>query len=224
MKKQFNKVNSSITSIAIFYNKQTLDEIVCTGHLNSTINLWKNGFIYSTFGNKAYSYNSRTTKKINLNENGMIIDDEEENVEIQEENLNRINTMCFINSKFLATGNQEGELQIWDVEFGVLKTIFKEHQGDINTIVYSTKYRTLYYTGIDSLVKSVIYCPNNQEFKIQSSLRPQSHDINSLLILQNKDILISGGVTSDICLMNLVKGRFIESFGKNNLLQNSKKF
>lgn len=220
LKQQFNKVNSPITSIAVFSNKQNSEEIFCTGHLNSSINLWKKGVIALTFGNKTYSYNTRKNKTIKLNDNGMIIDDEEFNQD--EITNNRINTMCFINSKFLATGNQEGEVQIWDVEFGVLKTKFKEHDGDINSIVYSTKYRTLYFTGADSLIKSAIYCQNNQEFKIQSFLRPQSHDINCLLVMQNKNILISGGVTSDICLINLEKGRFIESFGKNNLHQNSK--
>jgi hypothetical protein len=48
-----------------------------------------------------------------------------------------------------------------------------------------------------------------------SIFRGQSHDIKSLVML-NKNTLLSGGVTTDICVYKLEDGRFKDQFGKNS--------
>jgi hypothetical protein len=46
-----------------------------------------------------------------------------------------------------------------------------------------------------------------------SKFRGQSHDINSLVILK-ENVLLSAGLTTDICIYNLYKGRFFEKYKK----------
>jgi hypothetical protein len=48
-----------------------------------------------------------------------------------------------------------------------------------------------------------------------SIYRGQSHDINCL-VLWDKKTLLTGGVTTDICIYKLKSGRFPDQFGKKN--------
>ena len=50
---------------------------------------------------------------------------------------------------------------------------------------------------------------------VSSIFRGQSHDIKSLIVL-NPNTLLSGGVTTDICIYKLQDGRFKDQFGKNS--------
>ena len=237
LEKQFQKIESPVTSIAFFKGKNQKnkiggkknlnEEIICTGHLDGKINKWSNGVIVSTFGNNAYTYNKNTkSKKQNKMEEEI-----SENSDFEEENTpkqtNTIWKLVFINKKYLASGNEFGELQIWNVKFGVLYRRFKEHEGDILDICFNSKNNYLYFTGVDSVIISLHFTgkDNNnveEDFKIHSKLRPQSHDINSIIFIEKDNLLISGGVTTDICLIRLDKGRFLESFGKSVLSNNSK--
>jgi hypothetical protein len=229
LEKQFQKVDSPVTSIAFNYNKtnkkgKDSDEIVCTGHLDGKINKWSNGVIVSTFGNNAYTYNKNKSKKQNKMEEEL--DENSEDVEDTTKPTNAIWKLVFINKKYLASGNEFGELQIWNVKFGVLYRRFKEHEGDILDICFNSNNNYLYFTGVDSVIISLHFTTdkNNveEDFKIHSKLRPQSHDINSIIFVEKDNLLISGGVTTDICLIRLDKGRFLESFGKSVLSNNSK--
>jgi len=57
-----------------------------------------------------------------------------------------------------------------------------------------------------------------QQWVVSSIFRGQSHDIKGLVLL-NKNTLLSGGVTTDICLYKLQDGRFKDQFGKNSMQQ-----
>ena len=212
LSRQFHNTTSPITSISSFKLKNMKKEIVCSGHLNGSINKWDEGIVEKTFGNKAYSFNKNPKRKnkVEIEEDN----EDEDEIVIQDTTQNAIWKLCYINEKYLASGNQEGELQIWDIEYGVLFQRYKEHEGDILAIEFSNKYNCLYFTGCDSLVVCLKYSKNDLSF--QCKLRPQSHDINSLLLIEsnNSNILLSGGVTTDLCLIKLDKGRFLESFGK----------
>jgi hypothetical protein len=237
LEKQFQKVDSPVTSIAFNFNKsknqknktggkkQDNEEIVCTGHLDGKINKWSNGVIVSTFGNNAYTYNKNKSKKQNKMEEEL--SENSDNIEDTPKPTNTIWKLVFINKKYLASGNEFGELQIWNVKFGVLYRRFKEHDGDILDICFNSNNNYLYFTGVDSVIISLHFTgkDNNnveEDFKMHSKLRPQSHDINSIVFIEKDNLLISGGVTTDICLIRLDKGRFLESFGKSVLSNNSK--
>lgn len=201
MSKMFSKSDSPILSIDTFLVKSSEDkvkELVCTGHLNGSMTKWNGSSIEMKFGDLD---NSLKSKDVKLSSNNY---------------TKSIWTVAFINSKLIASGNKDGELKIWDYQFGNLIKSFKEHQGDILSLVCSETNSTLYYTGCDSLVVAVKYFSNTNQFKILSKLRPQSHDINCLILIEDKNLLFSGGVTSDICLINLDNGRFIENYGKKN--------
>lgn len=217
--KQFSKILSPTTSIAIFfdYTSKKNNEIICSGHLNGNLHKWVNNLLVNTFGNNAYNFN-KTNKNTNSNSNlsSIKFNNETNNFSIWK--------ICFISKKFIASGNSNGELQIWDIEFGVLKKSFKEHNGDILAIIYNDINKTLYFTGCDSIIVSLTYFNEKEDFEIQSRIRPQSHDIRSLIFFQNKNILISGGLTTDICLIRLNNGRFLENYGKNNKTKTNSKY
>lgn len=218
LQKQYAKSDSPAVSVAAILD-ENLKEVICSGHMCGAINKWENGVLHSTFGNKAYKINKKKVKR-NLsdiesmleNETG---DEDRTELETNEEELRQskeqIWRLHFITSKYLASGNAKGILQIWDIKFGVLYAQFKEHDHDILAIAFNKSLNTLYFSGVDSLVCSVSFIDSS--FKITSKIRPQSHDISSLIAV-NGELLLSGGLTTDICLINLVKGRFIEKFDK----------
>ena len=212
--KQFAKTFSPIISIDCIVD-DNLKDIVCTGHKNGTINKWINGSLESSFGNKAYKLNVKKQKKEETNQLLENLENDEEVVvdSSMDTHSEYIWKVCIISSKFLASGNSNGLLQIWDIQFGVLYQQFKEHDKDILTICYNPINKVLYYSGCDSIVCSLSYF--DSKFVISSKIRPQSHDIMKLLLLNNF-VLLSGGITTDICLINLEKGRFIEKYDKKS--------
>lgn len=190
--------------------------IVCCGYKNGSINKFENNVLKMTFGNKTYNLDSSYLNKNSYNDNESLDSiSNKKNVEISSE---IIWCLKFIDSKYIASGNANGNLQIWDIEYGVMFQQFKEHNNDILCIEYNKINKILYYSGINSIVYSINLL--NDKFKITSNIRPQSHDINSLILL-NSDCLLSGGISTDICLINLNRGRFLEKFSKKT---NSKNF
>lgn len=210
---QYSKIDSGVTSISAFADKKGND-IVVTGHKNGSIIKWVNGKIESTFGNKAYQIKPKGIKnetQLSIEQAAKNEEDKEEideNEGVEDQTIWRI---AVVSSKYIATGNSGGSLQIWDLEFGVLSQQFRESNSDILAIEFNQNNKSLYYTGCDSTVYSLHFIEG--KFKISSKIRPQSHDIHSLCLL-NDSLLLVGGVTTDICLVNLVKGRFIEKFDK----------
>lgn len=124
---------------------------------------------------------------------------------------NLIWCLSTIGDKFLASGDSNGKLRIWDSNYGVLIKEFAEHEADILSICQNKDKSKLYYTGSDSLVCSLQLV--NEEWILTSKFRGQSHDINSLVLL-NDECLLSGGMTTDICIYKLKDSRFVEKYDK----------
>lgn len=97
---------------------------------------------------------------------------------------------------------------------------FNHLKADILALEVNHKLQTIYATGVDSRVVSISLLEDvetsNKDWVLSSIYRGQSHDIKSLIMLDN-DTLLSGGVTTDICIYKLQEGRFKDQFGKNSL-------
>jgi hypothetical protein len=109
----------------------------------------------------------------------------------------------------LFSGDSQGSLKIWDSKFGQLRKEFYEHQGDILSIAINKG--AVYYSGSDSQIITVQN--NNNDWILTSKFRGQSHDINTLCLI-NDDYLLSGGLTTDICIYKLLNSRFVEKYDK----------
>jgi len=75
-------------------------------------------------------------------------------------------------------------------------------------------FNSIYASGADSRVL-VLQLKDEKEWIFASIYRGQSHDIKSLLLLSDRQ-LMSAGVTTDICIYNLQNGRFADQFGKDS--------
>lgn len=104
----------------------------------------------------------------------------------------------------LISGDSLGEVSIWDCEFGTHLKTFNNLKGDIMSIEVNESFNSVYASGVDSRVISVQLkeTSSTSEWVFSSIFRGQSHDIRSLVLLNSKQ-LISGGVTTDICIYNL---------------------
>ena len=110
-----------------------------------------------------------------------------------------------------------GDITVWDPQFGTLVKRFNNLKGDINALEIYEDFGAVYASGVDSRV-AVIQLKENkdsQEWVFASIFRGQSHDVNSLVLLNNKQLL-SAGVNTDICVYNLTNGRFSDQFGKDS--------
>lgn len=80
----------------------------------------------------------------------------------------------------------------------------------------------IYASGIDSKVISIRLIQEEssiigsteglKQWIYAGSIWGQSHDVKSLCLL-NETTLISGGMTTDICIYPLIEGRLMEQFG-----------
>lgn len=52
----------------------------------------------------------------------------------------------------LVSGDSQGDLTIWDAEFGTILKQFKNLKGDINAIEVNQQFNTIYASGADSRV------------------------------------------------------------------------
>lgn len=94
----------------------------------------------------------------------------------------------------LITGDADGAVSVWDVRSCTLLQTFKEHEGDILALAVEDNH--IYATGADSRVIKLTRHKNS--WILQGKCRGQSHDIRALA--KYKDLLLSGGVTSDVCI------------------------
>lgn len=188
---QYAKTNSRILSICWVDNgevqqkgKSKLSDFY-TGHSNGTIMKW--------------SYKShQVLLTLNTNNSDSLIW-----------------SLCSINQQFLLCGDSTGRLLVYDVTFGILIKEFKEHNADIMSIVKNNSLDNpcIYFSGIDSLVCSLQLNTQKNEWLLTSSFRGQSHDINSLAMLNN-DYLVSGGITTDICIYHIINGCLYQKYDK----------
>ena len=123
------------------------------------------------------------------------------------EEKNMIWTLCSINSQFLFAGDSTGRVLILDMKVGNINQEINEHKGDILTMCFNNNLEQpiIYYSGVDSLIGCIKYDKKNNLFIYTSSFRGQSHDVNSLALLDD-DTLLSGGNTTDICIYHLFNG------------------
>lgn len=100
-------------------------------------------------------------------------------------------SLAFSND-FLISGESSGFLSFWQHSRGVLKQNIKTHEGDILTICVN--HDTVYSSGVDS---KVVRCELIQnEWIVTGKAKGQSHDVRTLVF---SGVLLSGGITSDIC-------------------------
>jgi WD40 repeat protein len=95
-------------------------------------------------------------------------------------------TLCPVGNKYIASGNSKGTLSVWDSQFGVLLKEFHEHEADILTTCTNKLTNTVYFTGSSSIICSIQLI--NEEWKITSKFRGQSHDIHSIALLKYSKI------------------------------------
>lgn len=107
----------------------------------------------------------------------------------------------------LVSGNSEGELQIWNARYGTVRKTIKEHQGDLTCLLGIGS--TVIFTGVDSKIVTF----DLDSSCLTSQFRGQSHDVNCLAM--SGDLLLSGGLTTDICLIKMVENKLpVKSKGK----------
>ena len=152
--------------------------------------------------------------KFNYNSNSILLIIKNYDNEI---NKNLIWSLLSINSNYLACGTSNGKILIFDVNFGVIFKDFHEHSADILTIASKSNEENflMYFSGSDSLIIAIKYVKKNNMFIYLNKFRGQSHDINSLVYLDNFNVLLSGGINTDICIYKLGnKGNFLEKYEK----------
>lgn len=103
-------------------------------------------------------------------------------------------------------GDATGCLSIYETQYLTLVKQFKKHQAAILTIVGCEDTGCLYASGCDSRIICVRQLADN-EFIVSSQGRGQSHDVYALCML-GPDVLVSGGVTTDLCYYELKSGNF----------------
>jgi len=111
-------------------------------------------------------------------------------------------------------------VSVWDTEHGTLVRSFANLKADVNCIEVNTTHGIVYASGVDSRVLSVKFNVKNNQWFFLSLYRGQSHDIKSLLLTTPTE-LISGGVTTDICVYRTNKGTLPDQFGKQSAQQKS---
>jgi len=126
----------------------------------------------------------------------------------------------------LVASSSDGIIYFFETKFGTLLSQIKTHEADIVCLTANSRKDIVYATGLDSKIVSLERVSGQTEngggrssWVISSSDRGQSHDVKALTLL-NDSTLISGGLTTDICIYNLQEGRFIDR--KMSLLNNTK--
>ena len=176
-------------------NVPTRDNILSICFENSTNNIFYTGHSNGII-NKLNLQTGQTILSINTSLN--IKNTEEKNM---------IWTLCSINSQFLFAGDSTGRVLILNMKVGNINQEINEHKGDILTMCFNNNLEQpiIYYSGVDSLIGCIKYDKKNNLFIYTSSFRGQSHDVNSLALLDD-DTLLSGGNTTDICIYHLFNG------------------
>lgn len=131
------------------------------------------------------------------------------------ENKSTIWALKTVAPNFVVSGTSQGAVKIHETKYGTLVKELKEHIADILTITVSEDHTRIYVSGADSQIaiigksKQDIGGLDIVEFKVTSKERGQSHDIYCIVEL-HKDLIISAGNTTDICLYKVDHDRFID--------------
>lgn len=149
---------------------------------------------------------------------------------------------------YVISGDSNGDVIIWDKKFGNSLKTFSELKGDVLQLaVINQEFKTIYASGVDSKIicisqaqlskkqkhnSAAIIGLNSQErgdldkdWVYSGNTRGQSHDVRCLLYIQKFNALISGGVSTDLCLYNLEKnGKIHDTFAFRRADKHKKKF
>lgn len=112
------------------------------------------------------------------------------------------------------SGDDRGQVQIWDGEVGALISNFQQHAAEVLAIAVDANERDVFATGVDSKVScfrrrlldgvSISEAgPADYSWHYTTSHRPHSHDVNALCVCPSTNLLLSGGVDSKICTYSL---------------------
>ena len=74
---------------------------------------------------------------------------------------------------------------------------YRRHEADVIALAYNSAKDIFYASGADSKIAAYKYVRG--EWVLVGEERGQSHDIKSLLLINDGNTLLSGGVTTDIC-------------------------
>lgn len=112
--------------------------------------------------------------------------------------------LAILDSSLLAVGLSNGALLIYETSHGTESQRFHVHIADILSIVAvptsNGGCNSIYYSGSDSRI--VHLTKIDGQYVQGSQDRGQSHDVNSLTLL-SPGILISAGLSTDICIYQL---------------------
>jgi len=125
------------------------------------------------------------------------------------------------NEDCIVVGSSKGTISFFETKFGTLRSELKTHEADVLCLEINANHSIIYATGLDSKIVTLEKITGTSEtgrsgtdsWIVSSADRGQSHDVKALKLLED-NILISGGLTTDICIYNLDNGRFVERKGK----------
>jgi U3 small nucleolar RNA-associated protein 4 len=112
----------------------------------------------------------------------------------------------------LVSGDNFGNVQIWNGELGVLSMTFHQHTAEILALALSSDESKIFASGVDSRVICIQKLSSEEDQEGQwiysSAHRSHSHDVYALAIKSRKtasdgvsssDLLLSGGLDGKIC-------------------------
>jgi len=97
----------------------------------------------------------------------------------------------------LIAGCSDGQMRLFETKFGTVMRSYRRHEADVLALAYNNKNDIFYASGADS--KIVAYKYVRDEWVLVGEERGQSHDVKTLLLINEGSTLLSGGVTTDIC-------------------------
>lgn len=109
-------------------------------------------------------------------------------------NTSAVLSLAILNDLTVVSGDFEGCVKFWEGKFGTLRHNFNTHEADILAITATED--CVYASGVDSKVMK--FCCADGRWVLASKARGQSHDVRTLA--WTGSVLLSGGVTSDVCL------------------------
>lgn len=126
-----------------------------------------------------------------------------------------------LSGNVIAMGTSEGYVHFYETRHGTMVSEIKTHEADVlcleintNAENISAEEETVYASGADSKIVALQCVTEEGEMGnvftskwIQtSSDRGQSHDVKALCLAPQRNQLLSGGLTTDICIYELEEG------------------
>ena len=121
----------------------------------------------------------------------------------------------YVEPYFLVIGYSTGKVKFFEATFGSMIKEFKDHNGDVLSLLVSKDQNRIFASGADSKISCYNKIVEDVEglervdFEFSSSDRGQSHDIYSMVELHS-DLILSGGLSTDMCLYKIQGNKFVE--------------